>query len=286
MGSHSPAFAPPHASLFSGLSAELEEWLRRSSSDQFLTEGDVIAASEVGDTESLHRPTHSSRAFQLSGSSPLSGSSICNAQPEVHPNCAQSNGILAQTNAAIANDDVLGYGFVTHPGEISEALNKAATPPQQSPSTALSAQAGKGTSTSKIGKRRSRASKKPPIAVHSADVSNFRAMVQYLTGIPPPHAYPNLWAAPEAPLLKPQFTGAASSLQLPTLDTSSVLLNTPRMKAFQPGTPPSELSSLQAKRNSALDRCHLSKIFNVDDFASFMGALASGHWESLASANS
>eukprot|EP00249_Psilotum_nudum_P017925 c26553_g1_i1 orf=411-1979(-) len=95
---------------------------------------------------------------------------------------------------------------------------------------ALSAQASVRAGTTKVSKRRSRASSKPPITVLSADTSNFRAMVQKLTGIPTsppmqPRRY-HFWDTPTASsILKPHATRPTQSIPgLPTLDTSAFFL--------------------------------------------------------------
>lgn len=92
---------------------------------------------------------------------------------------------------------------------------------------ALSVQAAVGAVSTKVSKRRSRAINKPPITVLSADTSNFRDMVQKLTGIPTsPSLQRNryqLWSTPSGvSVLKPHPTRPSQSIHnLPTLDTSS-----------------------------------------------------------------
>eukprot|EP00249_Psilotum_nudum_P016335 c25772_g1_i1 orf=282-1967(+) len=88
---------------------------------------------------------------------------------------------------------------------------------------------GAQTSNAKITKRRSRASSKAPITVLSADTTNFRAMVQKLTGIPAPlmqQSSIHWWGSPSSiSVLKPQPTRPTQHIQgLSTLDTSAYLL--------------------------------------------------------------
>lgn len=113
----------------------------------------------------------------------------------------------------------------------------------------LSSQASMGCSTTKVSKRRSRAVSKPPIRVLSADRSNFRDMVQKLTGIPTSPAmqgnrFQQLWGNNPSAIFKPMATrpssqneaaaAAAAHQGLPTLDTSSayLLLNGSSQNSF------------------------------------------------------
>ncbi|XP_077241510.1 calmodulin-binding protein 25-like [Tasmannia lanceolata] len=71
----------------------------------------------------------------------------------------------------------------------------------------------------KISKRKSRASKRSPTTFITADPSNFRQMVQQVTGI----RFSNPHATVASPVLKPEPQRVVN--RLPTLDTSAFLLD-------------------------------------------------------------
>lgn len=122
-----------------------------------------------------------------------------------------------------------------------DPANSSPWPTRIAAAMALSAPASVGAGFSKVSKRRSRASNKAPITVLSADTSNFRAMVQKLTGIPAtssPRASASsmqgrpefqFWDSSAISILKPQPTRPSSHQSfhggsLPTLDTSAPFL--------------------------------------------------------------
>lgn len=78
------------------------------------------------------------------------------------------------------------------------------------------------TSSGKITKRKSRASKRSPTTFITADPANFRQMVQQVTGIRFGGS-----AAPASSVLKPEPQRVGNRMQvcLPTLDTSAFLLD-------------------------------------------------------------
>ncbi|KAL6009754.1 hypothetical protein ACLOJK_000183 [Asimina triloba] len=104
-------------------------------------------------------------------------------------------------------------------------------------------------SSGKITKRKSRATKRSPTTFITADPSNFRQMVQQVTGTR--FGNPQL---PVAPILKPEPQRVGSRMPgcLPTLDTSAFLLDhhqqmmapAPQAAAQVAFAPPSECSGL------------------------------------------
>lgn len=115
-------------------------------------------------------------------------------------------------------------------GQCNLASNSTSRGARSSPTTtALTAQGALGAASAKVSKRRSRATSKSPITVLSADTTNFRAMVQKLTGIPTsPSMQRNgfqFLSNPSMSVLKPCPSRPPHSIHgLPTLDTSAFLL--------------------------------------------------------------
>lgn len=90
------------------------------------------------------------------------------------------------------------------------------------PDTPVPKRRGNGISNGKITKRKSRASKKNTTTFINADASNFRQMVQQVTGV----KFGN-GQVPVASVLKPEPQRMVNRFQgcLPTLDTSAFLLD-------------------------------------------------------------
>lgn len=172
--------------------------------------------------------------------------SFVNQQHQTHTN-------LSNSRLQDSQNGLFGNAISSHIASYKEeeAPNLASKPlvASKTASIALSSQASVGAGGAKVGKRRSRANKKAPIAVLSADASTFRAMVQQLTGIPTSpsiqHYGSNIWGSQGgAPLLKPHPTRAPynATLNLPTLDTSACFLG-PRPTSIK--GPLQEFSFLQ-----------------------------------------
>ncbi|WOG98163.1 hypothetical protein DCAR_0417504 [Daucus carota subsp. sativus] len=90
------------------------------------------------------------------------------------------------------------------------------------PDTPVPKRRGNGVANGKITKRKSRASKKNTTTFITADPSNFRQMVQQVTGVKFGNAQ-----VPVASVLKPEPQRMVNRFQgcLPTLDTSAFLLD-------------------------------------------------------------
>lgn len=94
-------------------------------------------------------------------------------------------------------------------------------------------------SNGKISKRKSRATKRSPVTFITTDPTNFREQVQQFTGIPNGNfLHANLYA----PVIKPEpkrfgagngNSDLLNSYSLPTLDTSTFLLNQQRQRTQQ-----------------------------------------------------
>ncbi|KAI5059791.1 hypothetical protein GOP47_0026110 [Adiantum capillus-veneris] len=208
--------------------------------------------------------------------SPLSSDSECKEPSESPLNHSNASNVIGMSTTVSTNCYPVTERCLTHHKQAPQrGYNKA---PQAPSSSVLSSQASVGAGASKVSKRRSRSNKKPPIAVLAADTSNFRAMVQQLTGIPAPQALPQLWGTCGVPLLKPQPT-RLSPLDLTTLDTSSSFL-APRINPFLQaghhalaGLLRPDLSYLQGK--GKLLRSSYPNMMNYDAFISASASTAS-----------
>lgn len=160
-------------------------------------------------------------------------------------------GLLAHSNPQHQDSQAGLFTRSVAPPEASHIYSDSSLS-SKAASIALSSQGSAGAGGSRVNKKRSRASNKTPIAVLSADSSNFRAMVQQLTGIPSIQSYPHSGI----PLLKPQpsrhpYTGTSN---LPTLDTSACFLGPKYMKeGLSFGQKTHQLSSNSAAPFSGVD---------------------------------
>ncbi|MCO5606333.1 hypothetical protein L7F22_060521 [Adiantum nelumboides] len=201
--------------------------------------------------DALHHGEHSSLPMGSSPSSnshpPMSASNpgspfenVSTISTSSSSLCMPGDSILARIkhNASLRHDvqeSSIGGRMVSQNSSAMQAevpnMNSKYMHSSRAASTALSSQASQGAGSNKISKRRSRAGNRNPITVLSADVSNFRAMVQQLTGIP---SIPYTQSFGNSALFKPhpsklQYTN--TDYMLPTLDTSASLLGPkPAMK--------------------------------------------------------
>ncbi|MCO5597501.1 hypothetical protein L7F22_051579 [Adiantum nelumboides] len=234
------SFAPSSAAL-SAPSLGMNNWLISSSAaDHLLTQAltrELCSTSASSSSYSVHslelsppleqsskyidgllHPQAQSLLSQVG--SPLSSDSVCKEPPESPFNHFDDTNVFGMSTTAASSDRV-SRSCVTHHHQAPQGgYNKASQD-----SGVWSSQAAAGAVASKVSKRRSRSrsNKKAPIAVLATDTSNFRAMVQQLTGIPTPQALPPLWSNYGVPLLKPQPT-RLNPLDLTTLDRSSSFL--------------------------------------------------------------
>ncbi|EFJ20622.1 hypothetical protein SELMODRAFT_417817 [Selaginella moellendorffii] len=77
-------------------------------------------------------------------------------------------------------------GFPKSSSDETAAEHRSGTGILVAGSSVLNAPSSAGATSTKVSKKRSRASRRPPTTVLEADSANFRSMVQHLTGIPAP----------------------------------------------------------------------------------------------------
>lgn len=178
--------------------------------------------------ESPFNSSNLSAHSTLSMPNTIATESFVNQQHQTHTNL--SNPRLQDSQNGLSGNAISSH-IASYKQEEAPNLASNSLFASKTASIALSSQASVGAGGAKVGKRRSRANKKAPIAVLSADTSNFRAMVQQLTGIPTSpsiqHYGSNIWGSQGgAPLLKPHPTRPPfnGTLNLPTLDTSACFL--------------------------------------------------------------